>query len=223
MLLINILYTNKNLTHMAYYPKSQIKTNLYTSGGEYSLILPKPLSIQTSYIGYYYRLSDGRVYTSKNPTDGVHQRLYPIEDNINNTLIEDSNTIELNLEQPTSQYSNIPKTTLFKSRLLPSYNPTTPTQTDYELGVFTRYFCKKNNELRYIEIDKKTFNSLSAKYTNIAWDLYSPISTLWYITGDKTTVAKANKGLVSLIETQQKWYSFPQYFKDQYLKYYLAT
>ena len=213
---------------MPYYPKSQIKTNLYTSGREYSLIPPNPLSIQTSYIGYYYKLSDGRIYTSKNPTDGVHQRLYLIGDNINNTLIENqinpnSNTIELNLDQPISQYNNIPKITLFKSRLLPSYNPTTPTQTDYELGVFTRYFCKKNNEPKYIEIDKKTSDRLSTKSPNIAWDLYSPISTLWYITGDKTTVAKANKGLVSLIETQQKWYGFPQYFKDQYLKYYLAT
>ena len=131
--------------------------------------------------------------------------------------------MELNLDQPTSQYNNIPKITLFKSRLLPPYNPTTPTQTDYELGVFTRYFCKKNNELRYIEIDKKTSDRLSAKSPNIAWDLYSPISTLWYITGDKTTVAKANKGLINLIETQQKWYGFPQYFKDQYLKYYLVT
>jgi len=213
---------------MAYYPKSQIKTNLYTSGGEYSLTPSKYPSAQTSYVGYYYKLSNGKVYTSKNPTDGVHQRLYLIEYPINNILIEnqgdpDSNLIELNLEQLTSQYNNISKTTLFKNRLLPFYNPTTPTQTDYELGVFTRYFCKKNNELRYIEIDQKTFNNLSAKSTNIAWDLYSPISTLWYITGDKTTVAKANKGLVNLIETQQKWYGFPQYFKDQYLKYYLAN
>ena len=158
---------------MAYYPKSQIKTNLYTSGGEYSLTPPNASYTQTSYTGYYYKLSDGRIYTSKNPTDGVHQRLYLIEYPINNILIEnqgdpDSNLIELNLEQLASQYNNISKTTLFKSRLLPFYNPTTPTQTDYELGVFTRYFCKKNNEPRYIEIDKKTSDRLSAKSPNIA-------------------------------------------------------
>lgn len=218
---------------MPYYPKSQIKTNLYTSGGEYSLTPPNYSSFQNSYIGYYYKLSNGRVYTGKNLTDGIRQTLYVIEnliplqnndeDDISPLFTPDSNFIELNPDQPTFQYNNISKTTLFKSRLLPFYNPTTPTQTDYELGVFTRYFCKKNNELRYIEIDKKTFNSLSAKSTDIAWDLYSPISTLWYITGDKTTITKTNKGLVSLIETQQKWYGFPQYFKDQYLKYYLAT
>jgi hypothetical protein len=213
---------------MPYYPKSQIKTNLYTSGGEYSLAPPNYSSLQNSYIGYYHKLSNGRIYTGKNPTDSPYQILYvienliPYDDKINQITL-DFTTIEPNADQLTIQYNSIPKITTFKNRLLPFYNPTTPTQTDYELGVFTRYFCKKNNEPRYIETDKKTFNSLSAKSTNIAWDLYSPISTLWYITGDKTTAAKANKGLVNLIETQQKWYGFPQYFKDQYLKYYLAT
>ena len=218
---------------MPYYPKSQIKTNLYTSGGEYSLTPPNYSSFQNSYIGYYYKLSNGNIYTGKNPTDGTRQILYIIENlipsqnndenDISPLFDPDSNFIELNSDQLILQYNNTPGINIPKRRLLPFYNPTTPTQTDYKLGVFTRYFCKKNNELRYIEIDKKTFNSLSAKSTNIAWDLYSPISTLWYITGDKTTVAKANKGLVNLIETQQKWYGFPQYFKDQYLKYYLVT
>ena len=213
---------------MAYYPKSQIKTNLYTSGGEYSLTPSNYLSPQNSYIGYYYRLSNGKIYTGKTPTDGTRQTLYPIKNITNNNPIENQitlnfDTIESNPNPLSIQYNTIPGINIPKSRLLPSYNPTTPTQTDYELGVFTRYFCKKNNEYRYIEIDKKTYNSLLTKSPNIAWDLYSPISTLWYLTGDKTAVAKANKGLVNLIETQQKWYSFSQYFKDQYLKYYLAN
>jgi hypothetical protein len=213
---------------MAYYPKSQIKTNLYTSGGEYSLTPPNYSSPQNSYVGYYYKISNGKVHTGKNPTDGTRQILYPIKNITNNNHIENQitlnfDTIEYNPNPLSIQYNTIPGINIPKSRLLPSYNPTTPIQTDYELGVFTRYFCKKNNEYRYIEIDKKTYNSLLAKSPNIAWDLYSPISTLWYITGDKTVVAKANKGLVNLIETQQKWYSFSQYFKDQYLKYYLAN
>ena len=45
-----------------YYPKSQIKTNLYTSGGEYSLTPPNYSSLQNSYIGYYYKLSNGNLY-----------------------------------------------------------------------------------------------------------------------------------------------------------------
>jgi hypothetical protein len=48
-----------------YYPKSQIKTNLYTNGGEFSnSITNQP------YQGYYYETSNGQLYTGKNPQDG---------------------------------------------------------------------------------------------------------------------------------------------------------
>jgi hypothetical protein len=214
---------------MPYYPKSQIQPNLYTSGGEYSLTPPNYASSQNSYIGYYYKLSNGRTYTGKTPTDKPNQTLYPIKGVIDNNLDIDSqtyinfDTVDPNYNKITNQYNNIPGINIPKSRLIPKYNPTVPTQKDYELGVFTRYFCKKNNEPKYLEIDKKTFDLLSSKSKDIAWDLYTPISTLWYITGDKIEVAKTNKGLINLIETQQKWYGFPQYFKDQYSKYYLAS
>jgi len=215
---------------MPYYPKSQIKTNLYTSGREYSLAPPNSY-FQEPYIGYYHKLSNGRTYTGKNPTDGTRQSLYVINPNYPNNLTLSSenlidpnpNLIELDLTTQAQQYNTLLGNKTPNNRLTPAYNLTTPTQKDYELGVFTRYFCKKNNEYKYLEIDKKTFDLLSARSKNIAWDLYSPLSTLWYITGDEITVAKANKGLINLIETQQKWYSFSQYLKDQYLKYYLAN
>jgi len=213
---------------MPYYPKSQIKTNLYTSGGEYSLIPPNYSTPQNPYIGYYHKLSNGRTYTGKTPTDGPRQNLYALEsiisDPLSNTqIIIDYNTIEPNLNDITNQYNTIPGINVPKPRLIPPYNPTIPTQQNYNLGVFTRYFCKKNNEYKYLEIDKKTYDLLSARSKDIAWDLYSPLSTLWYITGNKESTAKANKGLVNLIETQQKWYGFSQYLKDQYLKYYLES
>ena len=49
---------------MAYYPKSQIKTNLYTNGNEYQLS-----TTQIEYIGYYYELSNGDIFTGKTPED----------------------------------------------------------------------------------------------------------------------------------------------------------
>ena len=39
---------------MPYYPKSQIKTDLYTNGDEYI-----SSSTQEVYIGYYYEISTG--------------------------------------------------------------------------------------------------------------------------------------------------------------------
>ena len=108
-------------------------------------------------------------------------------------------------------------------RSLPQYNLTIPTQKDYNLGIFQRYFCKKNNELKYIEIDKTTFQQLKSEFPQIAWDLYSAISLNWYLTGDKTKVYNTNKNLSTLIETQEKWHGFSQYFKDQFSKYYLES
>jgi uncharacterized protein (DUF2147 family) len=43
-----------------YYPKSQIKTNLYTNGGEYILSTSK-----IEYKGYYYKVSSGKLYSGK--------------------------------------------------------------------------------------------------------------------------------------------------------------
>lgn len=211
---------------MAYYPLSQIKSNLYTNGDEYVLSTNKE-----KYTGYYYEVSNGKKFTGKTPQDGPNiQLIINPAYSTNNEIIYDriNNQSYIAYELPTAgddfiaiEYANLTKN--IKPRILPTPNPTTPTQTDYTTGVFTRYFCKKNNENIYFEIDKQTFTLLSSKSPQIAFDLYSSVLTLWYLTGNKDTVAKANKGLVSLIETQQKWYGFPQYFKDQYLKYYLAT
>ena len=43
-----------------YYPKSQVKTGLYTNGNEYALI-----TTQKEYVGYYFETSSGKKYTGK--------------------------------------------------------------------------------------------------------------------------------------------------------------
>ena len=48
-----------------YYPKSQIKSNLYTNGEEYINSITN-----ITYRGYYYELSNGKSYTGKTPEDG---------------------------------------------------------------------------------------------------------------------------------------------------------
>lgn len=210
---------------MPYYPKSQIKTNLYTSGGEYSLEPPNNATSQPSYIGYYYKISTGRAFTGKTPSEGASQILYPLRDILDISNPHEENTVQVafNYNKSFLKYNTLLSDNFPKSRLMPSYNPTIPTKNDYQLGVFTRYFCKKNNEFKYIEIDKKTYNLLNSKSPDAAWDIYSPLYTLWYLTGNKDNVAKTNKGLINLIEQQQNWYGFSQYLKDQYLKYYLDS
>jgi hypothetical protein len=49
-----------------YYPKSQIKTNLYTNGYEFTTT---PTNTTNSYSGYYWKTSNGKYFTGKTPQD----------------------------------------------------------------------------------------------------------------------------------------------------------
>ena len=196
-----------------YYPKSQIKSNLYTNGGEYITFNTKE-----NYKGYYYEISNGNKYTGKTPEDGPNILLTPqqiIEVTSFLTQQEPIITEDLAL----NYNPNIESVT----RYIPSPTLTLPTTQEQQLGAFTRYFSKKNNELKYMEIDKETYTQLNLKDPKIAWDLYSAQLISWQIKGTKETVYKANKNSAMLIEQNQKWHGFSQYFKDQFSKYYLES
>jgi len=198
-----------------YYPKSQIKTNLYTSGKEYSLTTTKE-----EYIGYYYEISTGQQFTGKNPQDGPNISLQ-LSDSYPNPFIE-------NQPIPTEEIIALNSTDYIPPniptiRSIPLFNPTLPTTQDNQNGQFNRYFCKKNNETRYLEIDQNTYKQLQNRDPKIAWDLYTPIIVLWIIQGNQTQVFNSNKATVQAIETNVKWHGFTQYFQDKFLKYYLGS
>ena len=207
---------------MSYYPKSQILTNLYTNGKEYIFSTTK-----IEYIGYYYEVSNGNKFTGKNPNDGK------------NILLEISNTKKISNEfsvvDPTdNKFDNKIETDPYNIITAPGYlpnatpnirslpypNPTLPTSQDYKFGEFQRYFAKKNNELRYLEIDKQTYTLLQNEDPTIAWDLYTPITVTWELSGDEEKTYNINKNVVNLVERNNKWYGFTQWFKDKFLKYY---
>ena len=49
---------------MPYYPSSQVKTNLYTNGGEFVTKLGN-----VSYTGFYWKTSSGKYFSGKTPQD----------------------------------------------------------------------------------------------------------------------------------------------------------
>ena len=55
---------------MTYIPKNKIQTNLYTTGGEYEYV-----SNQENYIGYYYKLYNGKTYAGRTPNEFNPQEL----------------------------------------------------------------------------------------------------------------------------------------------------
>ena len=242
---------------MAYYPKSQVKTNLFTNGDEYILSTNKD-----RYKGYYYLTATGKAYSGKSPGNGYNVKLLPINDVYNDfpetlnfdKLSDQDNQIFLandviqteiisedgftttpyiypydidftgNVTQGNRSIPiGYPKINEFSTRVIPTYSPTIPTQNDKNLGVFNRYFCKKNNELKYLEINLSTYKKLQSKDPQIAWELYSPTTTLWYLKGDKEQIYKTNYGVVSLVEKNQQWYGFSQYFQGKFLQYYVES
>ena len=210
---------------MAYYPKSQIKTNLYTNGEE--LILS---NTNEDYIGYYYEISNGDKFTGKYPNDGRNILLQPSLSTEKGMEV-DGPTVTKNeiviLNESYESYPDIPDSNFqyldpnsSTSRFIPSYIQPFPTQKDYDLGEFQRYFAKKNNQNLYLEIDKETCDQLKNKDPKIAFELYTAISLPWDLSGERDQTYLTNENIVILVENKEKWYGFTQWFKNDFLKYY---
>lgn len=204
---------------MAYYPKSQVSTNLYTNGGEYFLI-----TTNQEYIGYYYKLSTSKKYTGRNPNSGEGIELIssPISTlNLNkefkeNTIGTTKNLfdVKVNSKHYNNNVTNIyPKSDEFQERTFPSPYTYKITPTDIKIGEYRRYFAKKNNELIYIEISKKTYDKYEANDSEVASDLYEVLFFPWSI---GYLSSSTNKNIVSIVERNNKWYGFTSYFQGKF-------
>ena len=194
-----------------YFPATQFTPNLYTNGEEYVLS-----TTREPYKGYYFRTYQNKLYTGKTPNDTPTIELVSITEIIPSlptpsTILEPA--VVAPMVDPVFALRDI------KPRYLPQSIVSLPTSSDYEMGYFTRYFCKKNNELKYMETDQTTYNKLSSKDASIAWDLYTPVFVNWYIVGDEKKTYLINKTSVQLIERDNKWYGFTNWFRDNFAKY----
>jgi hypothetical protein len=207
-----------------YYPLSQIKTNLYTNGDEFT---SNPQDTTTSYSGFYWKTSGEEFFTGKTPQDKPNIPLFKIssvEEQILNDPLNNSNTtlnvVTFNGDPNLDEYLSLTKTPIDKINYLPYYNPQLPTQQDYQNGEFRRYFCKKTNEVIYLEIDQIQYTNLISKKPQILWQLYLPYNITWQLTGDKQQVAQVNKNIVELVSKALKLPNFNLYIKEDYIKYY---
>ena len=199
---------------MSYYPKSQIKTNLYTAG-KYRI----PSSPIEGYKGYYYETSSGKKYTGKFPGDGLNTLLTP------NIPSGEVNPYDLSNYQPDTyiivnnvvvgdragdpdfDHNYTPLNQNLLPRSIPSFHYPKPTPQEIQQGAITRYFCKKNNEYKYIEINKDTFNKLQSQDKSIAWDLYTPTSLTYNLNSRSFYLSP------SIIESRLGWIGFSKYAK----------
>jgi hypothetical protein len=194
-----------------YFPKSQVTPNQYTNGGEFQL-----KSTGQSYAGYYFSTSTGQYFTGRNQNDNPVLELTLISSTVETTNINLPEVITIE----DNAYNNIvakPTTVLYK----PAFNPNIPTQQDYQTGEYRRYFCKKTNEIIYLEINQNTFDKLVAKSPDILWSLYQPFNIPWNLTGTKEQVATVNRNIVLLTMKDLSLPQFDAYLKFDFTKYYV--
>lgn len=216
-----------------YYPKSQITSNLYTNGQE--LIIEGTNQL---YIGYYWKTSKGEFFTGKTPQDTPKQKLIKATSDFSQTPSNPSileSNIALSYDAPyigdneslyneklILNYLKLKKISPISppSVKIPMYSSTLPTQQDYTNGEMRRYFCKKTNEVIYLEVSKDTYDKLVGQDSQILWQLYKPFNLPWQLSGNKEQVYKTNKNIVELTSVKQKLPMLAEYLRMDFTKYY---
>ena len=202
-----------------YYPPNQIRPNLLANTGEFVFA-----SNTLPFSGSYHQLSNGRYYTGAlHSNDSVE--IIPIssitqpssisnDPRVNATLVvvDDTNTTNSVYSRLTNQ------DTLVKEA--PTNLQNLPTEQDYQIGEFTRYFAKKINQDSYLEFTKDLYDRLISKDPSIYYEQYIAFKMPWRLTGNKEQTYKVNRNLTVLVSQQFQLPRFGRYLKDDYLKYY---
>ena len=214
-----------------YIPANRIKPNLYTRGNEYVR-----KSNRKNYIGFYYSLWNGRFFTGKTQNDKPNEELIEVSaamadvwarrdegqifqhyaSNYDGEVVpgQSQNMIDIDI------YNFASDTDISVTKLIPQQSYPFPTEDDYLLGVFTRYFAVKANELQYLELDHLTYQKLNKKSINWMWEMYPIFSIQWTLIGDQTEVARANRNQILIAEQSNKRLGLNSFLRKDYLKFY---
>ena len=143
----------------AYYTENEIKTNLYTTGKQFML------TDRTEYIGLYHRyIVTNEIYTLASWSKSKSKKLIQYEE-------LDPKVISYKTAKPKIK-------TKYK---IPIVHNIVITPEDKKAGTITRYFLKKINSTKIIEINQQQFKDFNNE--KIDPNLYTVTSLLWHITG----------------------------------------
>ena len=220
-----------------YIPKNKIVTNLYTPGEEY-----KNMTTGVPYTGYYWTMYTGKIFTGKNPNDKPTEELVIIEAVVDNVwdLTSQGETFQQYASNYDSEvvpgqyqnmidvdvYNNVRGVDIAITKLVPQQHYPIPTDEEYELGVFMRYFVVKTNENLFIEINKDTYMNIVNQNTQHLFELYIPFKIIWTLVGGEVEVSNANLNQIEINETKfnktglKKLLNNPTNFSLNYLQFY---
>lgn len=214
-----------------YFPKNKVITGLYSNLGDYVLARNGK-----AYEGPFFKLFTNQAFTGTNPNEGSNFRLIEVEKDEYSTS---PGELDYNPPEPfvTIEHNDSPKTSTEAydlvrynvkkginiddpEKLLPFNIYPKPTDNEYQMGVFSRYFVVKANELKYIEINKKTYDAIVDQDPDYYWQLYIPFTILWTISGEKNNVSQTNKNITELTELRLGRRGLTQFLQGNYLQFY---
>jgi hypothetical protein len=194
-----------------YIPKSKIQSNLFTNGGEYLLN-------GVDYTGSYYLLYNGKAYTGIDQYDGTPELLvkYTPQNALTaNDRVTDDLVFPFERANSTEDYSSITSTVapLVQAPLQYFSNPS---PNEISIGEMIRYFLKRFNDQRFVEVNEETYNSINNKDKKYAWELWIPFEVPWVIKGSEDEVSKSNKLIVYYTEERYKVRGLAKFLKNNF-------
>lgn len=229
---------------MAYLPKHYVKTGLVANQGEF---ITKVAGLP--YTGPYYEIGTGQIFSGLGPEDISSQELVKFGnlenppgttfqevsvafnlDVLNLRPGESSNFIQnspdVNFQiyqaQMVDEYTKLKKFTEkdYSGRKLPYGITPIPTEDDYTVGEYTRYFTKKVNENTYLEIDQTQYTAITKQDPQIFYEQYFAFSLPWSITGPEAQVYQTNKNITQRRIINLQLFGFDKFLEGNYLKFY---
>ena len=154
-----------------YLPKTKYIGGKFTNGEEWSLE-----GETTSYVGYYFEVSNNRSYTGRRPGDGANNLLVP--------FIDESQTPNLPVSKTTYDRirNNAEAFALKRTLPVPIYYPV-PTRQDYQNSKFIRYLAKEKLTGKVCEITLDTYIALNNNDTRYYYPGYITTKLFWTIIG----------------------------------------
>ena len=194
-----------------YIPKSKIQSNLFTNGGEYLLN-------GVDYTGRYYLLYNGKAYTGIDQYDGTPELLVkyiPQNALTANDRVTDGLVFPFERANSTEDYSSI-TSTIAPLVQAPLQYFSNPSPNEISIGEMIRYFLKRYNDQRFVEVNEETYNSIKNKDKKYAWELWIPFEVPWVIKGSEEEVVKSNKQIVYYTEERYKVRGLAKFLKSNF-------
>tara|TARA_R110001606_G_C15398361_1_gene652525 strand:- start:66 stop:929 length:864 start_codon:yes stop_codon:yes gene_type:complete len=205
-----------------YFPKSQLETDLYTNGGEFLYGTDNLV-----YTGPYFIAQGNQFYSGRNPND---KPIFVLTKLSTDPFIQDDDP-ETEVLPNTyyiidDEYYIATNTSIIDGETPPStplQDYQFPTEEDYKVGEFERYFLKRINDIKYVELSNIEYRKYLTEDPNVSWQLYTPFQLPWEITGNRNKVFNVNKNTVNRIQTDLQLLGFKSYFKGKYDRYFKYT